>query len=45
VKRRVGCGGIEVDNLWISPLVAAVLLVVGYRLWLVGLNRYEGTGS
>jgi ABC-2 type transport system permease protein len=30
---------------WLSPLVAAVLLVIGYRLWLVGLRRYEGTGS
>lgn len=30
---------------WISPLVAAVLLVIGYRFWLVGLARYEGTGS
>ncbi len=30
---------------WLSPLVAALLLVVGYRLWLAGLNRYEGTGS
>ena len=30
---------------WISPLVATVLLVIGYRLWLVGLSHYEGTGS
>ena len=30
---------------WISPLIAVGLLVVGYRLWLVGLGRYEGTGS
>jgi len=30
---------------WLGPLVAAVLLVLGYRFWLVGLNRYEGTGS
>lgn len=30
---------------WISPLVAALLLMLGYRLWLVGLARYEGTGS
>lgn len=28
-----------------GPLVAAVLLVIGYRLWLIGLSRYEGTGS
>jgi ABC-2 type transport system permease protein len=30
---------------WLSPLIALVLLVIGYRLWLVGLRRYEGTGS
>ena len=30
---------------WLGPLVAAVLLVLGYRFWLAGLNRYEGTGS
>jgi viologen exporter family transport system permease protein len=30
---------------WISPLIAVGLLVLGYRLWLVGLGRYEGTGS
>jgi ABC-2 type transport system permease protein len=30
---------------WAGPLVAAVLLVLGYRVWLVGLGRYEGTGS
>ena len=30
---------------WLSPLVAAVLLIIGYRFWLVGLARYEGTGS
>jgi ABC-2 type transport system permease protein len=30
---------------WLSPLVAAGLLALGYRLWLVGLNHYESTGS
>jgi len=30
---------------WLGPLVAAALLALGYRLWLVGLNRYQGTGS
>jgi viologen exporter family transport system permease protein len=30
---------------WLSPLVAVVLVVIGYRFWLVGLRRYEGTGS
>ena len=30
---------------WLSPVIAAALLALGYRLWLVGLARYEGTGS
>jgi ABC-2 type transport system permease protein len=30
---------------WISPLIAALLLVVGYRFWLVGLGRYESPGT
>ena len=30
---------------WAGPLVALVLLIIGYRFWLVGLSRYEGTGS
>jgi len=30
---------------FMGPLVAAVLLAIGYRFWLVGLRRYEGTGS
>jgi ABC-2 type transport system permease protein len=30
---------------WISPLVAAVLLVIAYRVWLFGLSHYAGTGS
>ena len=30
---------------WFGPLVAALLLVAGYRVWLLGLNRYEGAGS
>jgi ABC-2 type transport system permease protein len=30
---------------WAGPLVATVLMVIGYRLWRVGLRRYEGTGS
>ena len=30
---------------WLSPLVAAVLVVIGYRLWGVGLRHYAGTGS
>lgn len=30
---------------WLGPLVAAVLLVVGYRVWLFGLRHYASTGS
>ena len=30
---------------WLSPLVATVLLVIGYRFWLVGLRRYDSTGN
>ncbi len=30
---------------WISPLVAAVLLFVGYRFWQYGLRHYGSTGS
>jgi ABC-2 type transport system permease protein len=30
---------------WLSPLIAAALLVIGYRFWLVGLAHYDGTGS
>jgi ABC-2 type transport system permease protein len=30
---------------WLSPLVAAALLVIGYTVWRAGLRRYEGTGS
>jgi ABC-2 type transport system permease protein len=30
---------------FLGPLVAGALLLLGYRLWLVGLARYEGTGS
>jgi ABC-2 type transport system permease protein len=30
---------------WLSPLVAAALLVIGYAVWRAGLRRYEGTGS
>ncbi|MEP7355993.1 MAG: ABC-2 family transporter protein [Anaerolineales bacterium] len=30
---------------WISPLIAAGLLALGYRFWLAGLRRYESTGA
>jgi ABC-2 type transport system permease protein len=30
---------------FLGPLVAGALLLLGYRLWLAGLNRYDGTGS
>jgi ABC-2 type transport system permease protein len=30
---------------WLGPLMGAVLLVIGWRLWGIGLRRYEGTGS
>lgn len=30
---------------WLGPLVAAVLLLIAYRVWLFGLLHYAGTGS
>ncbi len=30
---------------WAPPVVASVLAVIGYRLWLVGLAHYAGTGT
>jgi ABC-2 type transport system permease protein len=30
---------------WLSPLVAAVFILVAYRFWLFGLRHYSGTGS
>lgn len=30
---------------WLAPIVALVLLFLGYRLWLFGLRHYAGTGS
>lgn len=30
---------------WAGPVVAAVLLFLGYRFWLFGLRHYSGTGS
>lgn len=35
-----------VGNLaWFGPLIAAILLWVGYRLWQTGLKYYSGTGT
>ena len=30
---------------WLGPVIAVVLAAVSYRLWLVGLRHYTGTGS
>jgi ABC-2 type transport system permease protein len=30
---------------WLGPVVAIVLLVIGYRFWRFGLKHYAGTGS
>lgn len=30
---------------WIAPLVAVILLFIGYRFWLFGLRHYASTGS
>jgi ABC-2 type transport system permease protein len=30
---------------WLGPVVAAVLLLIGYRTWLFGLRHYSSTGS
>ncbi len=30
---------------WLGPVVAIVLLMIGYRFWLFGLRHYSGTGS
>lgn len=30
---------------WIAPLVAAILLLIGYRVWRFGLRHYASTGS
>lgn len=38
--------GLPAGNLaWIGPVIAVVLLLIGYRVWLVGLHHYSGTGS
>ena len=31
--------------MWMGPVVAAVLLFIGYQCWLQGLRHYAGTGS
>ncbi|HEY6072946.1 MAG TPA: ABC-2 family transporter protein [Anaerolineales bacterium] len=30
---------------WLSPVVAGVLILVAYHVWLFGLRHYSGTGS
>lgn len=30
---------------WYGPLVAAILMMIGYRLWQFGLKHYSGTGT
>ena len=30
---------------WLGPVVAVTLLLIGYRLWLFGLRHYASTGS
>jgi len=30
---------------WLGPLIAAILLLLGYQVWRYGLRHYAGTGS
>jgi len=30
---------------WVGPLVAVILLFIGYRFWQTGLKYYSGTGT
>jgi ABC-2 type transport system permease protein len=30
---------------WLAPLIAAILLWIAYRFWLLGLKHYNGTGT
>jgi ABC-2 type transport system permease protein len=30
---------------WLSPVIAALLMLIGYRFWLFGLKHYASTGS
>jgi ABC-2 type transport system permease protein len=30
---------------WLAPVMAVILLIGGYRVWLLGLRHYESTGS
>jgi ABC-2 type transport system permease protein len=30
---------------WLSPFIAAILMVIAYRVWLFGLKHYQSTGS
>jgi len=38
--------GIQSSQLaWLAPLVAVILLLIGYQVWRFGLGHYAGTGS
>jgi ABC-2 type transport system permease protein len=38
--------GIQSSQLaWLAPLVAVILLLIGYQVWRLGLGHYAGTGS
>ncbi len=30
---------------WLGPVIAVVLAVISYQVWLYGLNHYQGTGT
>jgi ABC-2 type transport system permease protein len=38
--------GVNTNQLaWLAPLMAILLLLIGYQVWLFGLRHYAGTGS
>ena len=43
VKHRFGAWRVGVTA--VAAVVAGVLVVLSYRLWLFGLDHYSGTGS
>lgn len=30
---------------WLSPVMALLMTLLAYRIWLFGLSHYSGTGS